>query len=56
MSDYQVLDEVQANLDEIHRRYKKLQRENIVRHIAIFGLNTALVGLIYLLWLIWSLV
>lgn len=56
MNNYQVLDEVQDNLDEIDRRYKQLMRERIeTTIIAIFGLILASVILTSVLWYIWSL-
>ena len=55
MNNADIETQVRANLDEIHRRYKKLKRENVVRHIAIFELTIALAGFIYLLWYIWGL-
>lgn len=56
MNEYQVLDEVQGNLDEINHRYKQLMRERIeTTIIAIFGLILASAILISVLWYIWSL-
>ncbi len=56
MNNYQVLDEVQGNLDEIDHRYKRLMRKRLEATILItFGLILASVILISVLWYIWSL-
>ncbi|MHC4748964.1 MAG: hypothetical protein ACYTFW_03735 [Planctomycetota bacterium] len=50
-----IVDETKCNLAELDKRYAKVVRERKITAFIGIGLGLVVVGLGYLLWIIWSL-